>query len=250
MVRHGVCDDPPACLDRLEFRRIRRCPQHTLTRGFGAWLQTPGGSGSQCLAACVQCGLSQVRRPGHRMPGQPGTALCLPTLGRGERVCHPDIVGRGMVQEAAGVGGAMREPWRGKPRRAMLPVHVPVIIPGPVRGLQAPCGPWEPSCDRHGLDNAQPWPLARWLVAPWPLVFQRPGKRPCMVLVPAGLREVYCRPWPAALGGAMRSWLTPVASPCQDHIARSCRAERRCPRPDGQPHRCSVRPSVTGGRAA
>jgi hypothetical protein len=112
----------------------------------------------------------------------------------------------------------MREHWLGKPRGERLPVHVPVIIPGPCRGLQAQLGPWDPACDRHGMDHQQTWPLARWFVAPGPLFFQIPGKLPCMVLVHEGVSEGNCRPLQAAIGGAMRSFLPQVASSCEDNI--------------------------------
>src|SRR5215510_11850768 len=62
----------------------------------------------------------------------------------------------------------MREQLLGKPRGEILPVHVPVIIPCPFRGLTDQLGPWDPSCDRHGMDNNQTWPLARGFVDPRP----------------------------------------------------------------------------------
>jgi hypothetical protein len=100
----------------------------------------------------------------------------------------------------------------------MLPVHWPVIIPWPFRGRQAPRGPWDPSCDRHGMDKNQPWPLARWFVAPRSIFFQMPGKLPCMVRVHTGLIEVHFRPLQAAIGVAVRSFLTQGASSCKDNI--------------------------------
>src|SRR5215813_10154597 len=63
----------------------------------------------------------------------------------------------------------MREQLLGKPRGEILPVHVPVIIPCPFRGLKDQRGPWDPSCDRHGMDNNQTWPLARGFVDPRPI---------------------------------------------------------------------------------
>ena len=62
------------------------------------------------------------------MPGQPGTELFLPTLGRGDRVFHQDIVVRGMVQDDEGVCWDMREQLLGKPRGEILPVPLPVVL--------------------------------------------------------------------------------------------------------------------------
>ncbi len=50
MVCHVVLDDAPACLDRLEFRMILRCPQNAMTSGFGYLVQSKGGSGSKFFA--------------------------------------------------------------------------------------------------------------------------------------------------------------------------------------------------------
>jgi hypothetical protein len=54
----------------------------------------------------------------------------------------------------------MREQWSGKPRGDMLPVHVPVIIPCPFRGLKDQRGPWDPSCDRPGAVRSLLTPVA------------------------------------------------------------------------------------------
>ena len=97
-------------------------------------------------------------------------------------------------------------------------MHLPVIIPCPFRGLKDQLGPWDPSCDRHGMDKNQPWPLARGCVDPWPIFFKLPGKLPCMVLVHAGLSEGHFRPLQAAIGGAVRSFLPQGAASCEDHI--------------------------------
>jgi hypothetical protein len=112
----------------------------------------------------------------------------------------------------------MREHLLGTPRGAMLPVHVPVLIPCPLRGLKDHRGPWDPSCDRQGRDHHQPWPLARWCVDPRPLCCKLPWQRTGMVLVHAGLSEGHFRPLQAAIGGAVRSCLTQGASSCQDTI--------------------------------
>jgi hypothetical protein len=125
---------------------------------------------------------------------------------------------RGVVQDEEGMGRARREPWLGKPRGDMLPVHGPVLIPWPFRGLTDQRGPWDPAGDRHGLDPTQTWPLARWCVDPRPICFKIPGTRPGMVRVHAGLIAGPCRPLPAALGGAVRSGLTQGASSGEDNI--------------------------------
>jgi hypothetical protein len=98
-----VLDNAPAWLARLAFRMILRCTQHTMASGFGYLGQAQGGRGSKFLAEFVPCGLSHVRRPGKRIPGQPGPELFFPTLGRGDRVFHQAMVGRGMVQDEEGV---------------------------------------------------------------------------------------------------------------------------------------------------
>src|SRR6266516_1079384 len=100
----------------------------------------------------------------------------------------------------------------------MLPVHVPVIIPWPCRGLKDQRGPWDPSCDRHGMDKNPTWPLARGCVDPRPIFGKIPGKRPGMVLGHEGLIEVHFRPLQAASGVAVRSFLTQVASSGEDNI--------------------------------
>src|SRR3989475_235705 len=112
----------------------------------------------------------------------------------------------------------MREQLLGKPRGAILPVPLPGIIPCPFRGLKDPRGPWDPSCDRHGMDKNPTWPLARGCGDPRPIFFKIPGKLPCMVLVHAGLSEGHFRPLQAAIGGAVRSFLTQVASSCEDNL--------------------------------
>src|SRR5712692_1840064 len=112
----------------------------------------------------------------------------------------------------------MREQLIGKPRGEILPVHLPVIIPCPFRGLKDQLGPLDPSCDRHGMDNNQTWPLARWLVDPRPIFFKVPRKLPCMVLVHEGLSEGHFWPFQAAIGVAVGSFLTQGASSCEDDI--------------------------------
>src|SRR4030095_358231 len=105
----------------------------------------------------------------------------------------------------------MRKQLIGKPRGEILPVHLPVIIPCPFRGLKDQLGPWDPSCDRHGMDKNQTWPLARWFVDPRPIFFKIPGKLTGMVLVHAGLIEVHLWPLQAAIGVAVCSFLPQVA---------------------------------------
>jgi hypothetical protein len=100
----------------------------------------------------------------------------------------------------------------------MLPVHLPVIIPCPFRGLKDPRCPLDPSGDRHGMDNQQPWPLARWFVDPRPIFFKVPRKLPCMVLVHAGRIAGHFWPLQAAIGVAVGSLLTQGASSCADNI--------------------------------
>ena len=102
MVRHVVLDDAPACLDRLEFRMILRCPQNAMTSGFGSLVKAKGRSGSKFFTEFVQFWFQHVRRPGNSIPGQPGAELFFPTLGRGDRVFHQYIVVRGIVQDEEG----------------------------------------------------------------------------------------------------------------------------------------------------
>jgi hypothetical protein len=83
MVRPGVLDHAPACLERLECRRRLRWTPHAMPSGFGALVPAKGGSGSQFFAEGVPCGLAHVRRPGESLPGQPGTKRCWTTLGGG-----------------------------------------------------------------------------------------------------------------------------------------------------------------------
>jgi hypothetical protein len=186
MVSHVVFDDARACLDRLECWMIWRCTQKAMPSGFGSWVEPTWWSGSTFFTPCVQCGLSHSRRPGQSSPGQPGTELFLTTLGRGASSFHQAIVVRGLVQDAQGACGEMREQWLGKPRGEMLPVHLPVIISCPLRSLQDPLGLWDPACRRQGLDKHQTWPLARWSVDPRPIFFKIPGKRIGMVFSTKG----------------------------------------------------------------
>ena len=68
------------------------------------------------------------------------------------------------------------------------------------------------------MDNNQPWPLARGFVDPRPIFFKIPRKLPCMVLVHAGLIEGHFWPFQAAIGVAVGSFLTQVASSGKDNI--------------------------------
>jgi len=68
------------------------------------------------------------------------------------------------------------------------------------------------------MDNNQTWPLARWFVDPRPIFFKIPGKLTGMVLIHEGLIEVHLWPLQAAIGGAVGSFLTQVASACEDNI--------------------------------
>ena len=153
MVSPVVLDDAPACLDRLEFWMILRCTQHAMPSGFGYLVKPKGWSGSKFFTECGQFGLSHIRCPGKSIPGQPSTELFFTTLGRGAPVFHQDSVVRGIVQEDKGACWDMREQWLGKPRGAILPVHLPVIISCPFRSLKDQLGPLDPACRRHGMDN-------------------------------------------------------------------------------------------------
>ena len=125
---------------------------------------------------------------------------------------------RGIVQDDKGACWDMREQLLSKPRGEILPVHLPMIISCPFRSLKDQLGPWNPACRCHGMDNNQTWPLARWFVDPRPIFFKIPGKLPCMVLVHKGLIEVNFRPLQAAIGVAVGSFLTQVASAGEDNI--------------------------------
>jgi hypothetical protein len=218
MVSHVVLDDAPAWLDRLEVWMILRCTQNARPSGFGSLVEPPCWRGSKFFTKGVQVGLSHSRRPGPSLPGQPGPELVLTTLGRGDAVFHQAMVVRGLVQDEKGACWELREQWLGTPRGAMLPVHVPLIIAWPFRSLQDQRGPWDPAGRRPGMDQNQPWPLARWLVDPRPLFFKIPGKRTGMVLLHDGLSAGHLWPLQAALGGAVGSLLTQGASACEDNL--------------------------------
>ena len=57
MVSHGVLDDAPAGLDRLECGMILRCPQNAMPSGFGSLVKPKYWSGSKFFTEFVQFGL-------------------------------------------------------------------------------------------------------------------------------------------------------------------------------------------------
>src|SRR4029434_9516395 len=77
-----------------------------------------------------------------------------------------------------------------------------MIIPCPFRGLKDQLGPWDPSCTRHGMDNNQTRPLARWFVDPRPIFFKIPGKLPWALIMASA--TLYSPSYATARRGGLR----------------------------------------------